>query len=253
MKRRSRVLSVVAVVAGATFAALQDIFRHSTKNTVAPGVHDAGTGPVTANRGDPTTSSGLVFDSIHFESGNLGRQIATRHHCTVLSPDLMQCALYDGSGPNARLVGIEYVISDRTFRQLPDDEKVLWHSHDYSVRSGLLGVPATTASDESRFCSAFQNTYGKVWWTWDSAREARVPLGIPRLMMAFTRDGQVDPGIVSQRDQAMETSTRKSRDARASLRGIEIPPGADAWEVGTIVQLDLARSGMIYRRPLNTG
>lgn len=33
----------------------------------------------------------------------------------------------------ARLIGIEYIITERLFRELPEEEKKYWHSHQ-SVR-----------------------------------------------------------------------------------------------------------------------
>ncbi|KAL5526484.1 hypothetical protein ACEPAF_8207 [Sanghuangporus sanghuang] len=46
------------------------------------------------------------------------------------SPDLLQCIVYDDAGPNARLMGIEYVIIEKVFNSLPQDEKSYWHSHN---------------------------------------------------------------------------------------------------------------------------
>ncbi len=39
-------------------------------------------------------------------------------------------------------MGVEYIISARLFATLPDDEKKLWHSHDYEVKSGSLVAPS---------------------------------------------------------------------------------------------------------------
>ena len=44
--------------------------------------------------------------------------------------------------PNARLIGIEYIISPRLFEKLPDDEKRYWHSHKHEIESGSLVVSA---------------------------------------------------------------------------------------------------------------
>jgi Protein of unknown function (DUF1264) len=42
---------------------------------------------------------------------------------------------------DARLIGIEYIISEQRFRDLPDEEKRLWHGHHYEVKSGILVAP----------------------------------------------------------------------------------------------------------------
>ena len=49
--------------------------------------------------------------------------------------------LYDGPGPNARLIGIEYMISKRVYESLDPEERKLWHSHVFEVKSGMLIMP----------------------------------------------------------------------------------------------------------------
>jgi Protein of unknown function (DUF1264) len=45
--------------------------------------------------------------------------------------DVRHCA--DSDKSNARLIGIEYIISRRLFEGLPADEKKYWHSHSHEV------------------------------------------------------------------------------------------------------------------------
>jgi hypothetical protein len=52
------------------------------------------------------------------------------HHCTesalaalFCSTQVRQCVLYDGPGHDARLIGVEYLISARLFEGLPEEEK----------------------------------------------------------------------------------------------------------------------------------
>ena len=48
----------------------------------------------------------------------------------------------DSDKSNARLIGIEYIISRRLFEGLPADEKKYWHSHSHEVGGlFLLTVP----------------------------------------------------------------------------------------------------------------
>jgi len=39
--------------------------------------------------------------------------------------------IYDSSGKNARILGIEYIISDAIYRSLPDDEKGRMHEQGW--------------------------------------------------------------------------------------------------------------------------
>lgn len=42
------------------------------------------------------------------------------------------------------MIGVEYMIPISRFETLPDEEKRLWHSHVYEVKSGLLQMPKPT-------------------------------------------------------------------------------------------------------------
>jgi hypothetical protein len=45
--------------------------------------------------------------------------------------------IYDGDTGSAKLIGIEYCISERLFNTLPPDEQKLWHSHGFAVKGGI--------------------------------------------------------------------------------------------------------------------
>ena len=53
---------------------------------------------------------------------------------------MRQCLLYDSLEKNARLIGVEYMVSENLFLTLPEEEKKLWHSHEYEVKGGLLFI-----------------------------------------------------------------------------------------------------------------
>ena len=65
------------------------------------------------------------------------------------------------------------------------------------------------------------------------------PSGIPQLMMAFTKDGQLDPKVTAERDNLYSISVAAKKAARADIPDAKIDPGADAWQQGSAVQLDL--------------
>lgn len=52
----------------------------------------------------------------------------------------------DSDKANARLIGIEYIISRRLFEGLPADEKRFWHSHEHEVRNSLPGSMESLAA-----------------------------------------------------------------------------------------------------------
>ena len=67
-------------------------------------------------------------------------QVEAHHFCACPNEDVRQCVIYDSDKPNARLIGLEYIISDQLFETLPEEEKIYWHSHKYEVQSGTLQV-----------------------------------------------------------------------------------------------------------------
>jgi uncharacterized protein DUF1264 len=74
--------------------------------------------------------------------------------------------IFDRNAPDARLIGIEYIISEQRFRGLPDDEKRLWHSHHHEVKSGILVAPGIPDLAEHAYFSDLVTTYGKTFHTW---------------------------------------------------------------------------------------
>ena len=166
---------------------------------------------------------------LHFYSGDMSRQVIAHHYCSHFSKDLRQCVIYDSDKKHARLVGIEYVISSRLFEALPPEEKKLWHSHVYEVKSGQLTAPRIAEAAEMEVMKGFVGTYGKTWYTWQVDRGDKVPLGIPQLMMAFTADGQVNPGLLAERDKEYGISSQEKKESRAGIVAPAIQPGADAW------------------------
>ena len=163
----------------------------------------------------------------HFYSGDLKRAVRAEHYCSHLNPDVFQCVIYDSTERNARLVGVEYVISEALFNQLPADEKKLWHSHRYEVMSGQLVAPELAGADETALMQEFVNTYGKTWYLWQVDRGDRLPLGLPKLMMGFTADGQADPAMVDARDRSLLIDSAQVRSKRMELSARPVAAGAD--------------------------
>ena len=73
------------------------------------------------------------LNGFHMYADEMARQVEASHFCIHLRHDLHQCVIFDRNAPDARLIGIEYIISNERFRSLPEDEKRLWHSHHYEV------------------------------------------------------------------------------------------------------------------------
>jgi hypothetical protein len=180
---------------------------------------------------------------LHFYSGQMHRQVNAHHFCAHPTPELRQCVLYDSNRKDAKLIGIEYIISARLFKTLPPEEKKLWHSHAYEVKAGLLAAPGLPDSVEKKLMKDLATTYGKTWHTWQVDRGDALPMGIPQLMMSFTADGQVKRESREDRDR---------RRKRSDLPDPYVDPEADAWRKGAPLQLELkSRGPEINRIPMH--
>jgi hypothetical protein len=175
---------------------------------------------------------------IHFYSGNMNRQIIAEHYCSHFSDEVLQCVIYDSNKPGARMIGVEYIVSAKIFDSLPPEEKKLWHSHNYEVKSGVLTAPDMPGAAEKDLVKALIGTYGKTWHFWQVDRGDKLPLGIPQLMMAFTADGQAKGSILAERDK-LYTPCATKKAARADIPDAKLDPGADGWQKGQAAQLDL--------------
>jgi len=165
---------------------------------------------------------------IHFYDGNLERQVIAHHYCSHLNEDVRQCVIYDAPESNGRLIGVEYIISARLFEGLPAEEKKYWHSHAYEVKSGALVAPQIPEKVERMDMEKLVNTYGKTWHLWQIDRGDPLPYGPPSLMMAFTRDGQVNPALLAEKDRITgNISTLERAKARENIPYPPILPGAD--------------------------
>jgi Protein of unknown function (DUF1264) len=186
----------------------------------------------------PIEAISTFLNGFHFYADDMGRQIEAHHFCIHLQHDLHQCIIFDSNQPGARLIGIEYIVSEERFRQLPDDEKRLWHSHSYEVKSGELVAPGIPEKAERAYFKDLVSTYGKTFHTWQVDRD-EFPYGIPQLMMGFTQDGQLDESLVEARDRRFGVSWKQRRKRRADIPTPSLIPGANSWESGTSLQTRL--------------
>jgi hypothetical protein len=188
---------------------------------------------------EPLDGFNAYLDGFHFASGDMRMQMEAHHYCGHLNEDVIQCVLFDGNGDQAKLAGIEYIVTKKLFETLPAEEKRLWHSHVYEVSSGQLIAPGIPDAAEHELMEKIAGTYGKTWHTWHTADGATLPLGIPRLMMGFTADGQTDERMVAERNGRFRVDPGEKRRERADIAYPPIDPGADAWRRGVSPQLNV--------------
>lgn len=185
----------------------------------------------------PVEALNAYLNGFHFYSGQMQGQMEAHHYCALLNEEVIQCAIYDGNVHNAKLMGVEYIISARLFNSLPAAEKPLWHSHVHEVKSGQLVAPGIPQFAEQELMKKLVGTYGKTWHTWHTDQHKELPLGVPQLMMGFTADGQADPAMVADRDRRLGVDSQERRKNREAIDAPAVAPGADAWQKGRAVQI----------------
>jgi hypothetical protein len=184
----------------------------------------------------PISNHHLFFCGFHVAKKNPKFQVTTMHYCGMRGEGdhaMHQCLLYDSVGPGAKLLGVEYIVSDKLFRSLPDEEKKYRHPHAYEVLSGGLIAPGMASEDELKFMKVILNTWGKTWHTWPDPTTP-VPLGEPLLIWSLTGDGQADKELVAERDKQFGVSTVKLGAERVAAIGYQVPQVPPPKSIATI-------------------
>ena len=154
-------------------------------------------------------------------------QMEAHHLCRQVNEDFAQCTLFDGNSPEANLTGIEYIISESLYESLADDEKQYWHPHNGEILSGQLVAPNLPEVAEKELMRSKMNTYGKTWHTWHTRDGVnpgdKMPVGPAMLAWSFSRDGEVQPELVAERDKRMDISTEERRRDREDLLELARP------------------------------
>jgi hypothetical protein len=173
---------------------------------------------------------------LHYYAHDKQRVVEAHHYCTHVNEDMHQCIIYDSNEANARVIGIEYIITKKLFATLPEEEKKYWHSHVYEVRSGTLFMPfnsvvpkAVQDKAEHKEMEHLVNTYGKTWHLWQVDRGDQIPLGEPQLMMAFTKDGQIPKEHIESIEKKHGINVAEKKEARSGIVFEAPDPLADSF------------------------
>lgn len=184
--------------------------------------HDHGDAGRNAENWAPVNKMHLYLCAFHVAKEKPGFQVEAHHYCSPQSKsgDLHQCVIYDTRGPNPKLLGTEYIITDEAYQKLPAEEKRFWHPHAYEILSGQLVAPDMPKMGDDIFPGLI-NTWGKTWHTWPDPT-TDYPTGEPLLMWSANGDGQIDNKLIAKRDAQFNIKTDEIR-ARRKFMGFEVP------------------------------
>lgn len=175
----------------------------------------------------PTGELSIHLVGVHPEKDNPLHQSLVHHYCRQMDPDLAQCALYDGDKQDSNLMGIEYIVSGKTYDSLPVTEKKYWHPHNFEILSGMLNAPDFPADVEKNALKGKMNSYGKTWHVWrtrNCCNGNKLPLGAPSLMWSLNHDGEATP-LVQQKLKDSGIDVAAKRKDRADLASFAEPQG----------------------------
>jgi Protein of unknown function (DUF1264) len=191
-------------------------------------------GAALVQRTTPLGDFDIYVAGLHCAHHEPEMQMEAHHYCRQVNQDLFQCVLFDGNTEDANLIGIEYIVSERLFETLPADEQRYWHPHNYEILSGQLVAPGLPERVERALMEQLMNSYGKTWHTWHTGRHDgepgdNLPLGEPKLMWSFNRDGEADESLKQDFQRALGIDEAERRAKRADL-GAQAHPqhGVDA-------------------------
>lgn len=168
---------------------------------------------------------------------NVTRYVEATHYCAHVRNGLRQCLIYDSPEKDARLIGVEYMIPKHVYLTLPDDEKKLWHSHDFEVKSGMLVLPKPQGADpeewekaETEAMKEVVGLYGKTWHFWQIDRGDQLPLGHPVLMGSLTESTQLDldPALLDRNARFHVDHKTKAKN-RNGIGHHDVHHHADSW------------------------
>ena len=188
---------------------------------------------------DPPKQLCAHLNAFHAYANNPSQYVETNHYCAHVNEDVRQCILYDGPGPNARLIGVEYMVKPHIYEKLDVEERKLWHSHVFEVKSGMLVLPTPTGMPnaawevaETEEMKAVVELYGKVYHFWQVDKGHELPLGEPQLMTSYTQEGQFDfEKAVGDRDRRFGIDSKVKAEKRKGIPDPKIHPDADwAWK-----------------------
>jgi hypothetical protein len=110
----------------------------------------------------------LTFAGAHGWPNRPGSPGVARRDCEPVNNLVSHRLLYDGPSPDARLIGVEYLVSDEVYRRMPAEERLYWHAHGCEGDAGLPSSPRPPRSDANATRVEVGTLWRKVYRTWVS-------------------------------------------------------------------------------------
>jgi hypothetical protein len=128
---------------------------------------------VFADEKKPTPADGFNIHVIaphKFEDGTVHGPF--HHYCKGVTPEILQCLLFQSTDPNALLVEVEYFVAKPLARELPLDVwNKYYHDHEVEIATGRVQVLDVPEAKAKEIAAAAAKTDGIIFHLW--------PKGVP--------------------------------------------------------------------------
>ncbi|TKA69144.1 hypothetical protein B0A55_06723 [Friedmanniomyces simplex] len=153
------------------------------------------------------------------------RYVEATHYCA-------HCLIYDSHEQDAKLIGVEYMVSKEIYDSFEPGEQKLWHSHEFEVKSGMLILPKPAGYTDEEWETAelhameeIIHLYGKTWHFWQVDAGHEYPLGHPVLMGSAINADQLDLSeAMAKRNALFGVDHENKAKARKGLQSHQIHP-----------------------------
>lgn len=95
------------------------------------------------------------------------------HYCKGISPEILQCLLFESTDPNALLVEVEYFIAKPIARELPlKTWNKFYHDHQVEIDTGRVQVLDMPEAQAKEIAAAAAKTDGIIFHLWPKGMPA---------------------------------------------------------------------------------
>jgi hypothetical protein len=85
--------------------------------------------------------------------------LLAHHYCKEVSGGLTECLIYDSDGPDAKLVGVEVIVSPETYKTFSAAEKARWHYHKTEIPKVSATLPDLSPEEAAKVVKEIEGTY----------------------------------------------------------------------------------------------
>ena len=95
------------------------------------------------------------------------------HYCKSISPEVLQCILFESTDPNAVLTEIEYFVAKPIARELPLNVwNQFYHDHEVEIATGRVQVLDLPEDKAKEVAAAAAKTDGIIFHLWPKGAPA---------------------------------------------------------------------------------